>query len=354
VLIDDLQWCDAESCSLLNFLVRRLSDAHVLWLATFTVGEIERDAPPARLARALRAGRAASCVTLTPLSEDEVCRLIRELGRVDAPTDGRRLAARIHEVTAGNPFYVIELLKTLFAQGLLTIDAESGAWIVPQSALATTAMADVAPTVHDTVAERIECLPDMIHAVLISIAASGRGCRSNVLSHVHGISRLHAAMLGDALVERHLATEEEGVYRCAHPTIAHVVRARLSTSRRREVHRALALTLELLVSEGEGLANHVEEIATHADQAGDRPMTYKYALLASEAAIARAAFDEALAWLDLAAGSAGNAPESDVVNQVTARVLAQAGWHEAPAVRAPVSPASRRVLHQDLDLPVRA
>jgi predicted ATPase len=292
-------------------------------------------------------------VTLSPLSEDDVLQLIRELGRVDAPTDGRRLAARIHEVTAGNPFYVVELLKTFFAQGLLTIDSASGAWIVPQSALTSAALNEVAPTVHDTVSERIECLPDTIHAVLISIAASGRGCRTDVLSHLHGISRLHAAMLGDALVERHLATEEEDVYRCAHPTIAHVVRARLSTSRRREVHRALALTLELLSSEGNNAANQAGEIATHAEQAGEQAMTYKYALLASEAAVVRAAFDEALSWLDVASGSAASANESDVVNQITARVLEQAGWPEAPAARTPVA-APRRVLHQDLDLPVRA
>ena len=113
VLIDDLQWCDADSCGLLNFLVRRLADARVLWCATFTLGEVERDAPAARLSRALRSGRTAASVKLLPLSEDDVWNLIRDLGRVDAPTGGRRLAARIHEVTAGNPFYVIELLKTL-------------------------------------------------------------------------------------------------------------------------------------------------------------------------------------------------------------------------------------------------
>ncbi|HMA25114.1 MAG TPA: AAA family ATPase, partial [Gemmatimonadaceae bacterium] len=103
VLIDDLQWCDADSCSLLHFLVRRLAEAPVLWCATFTLGEIERDAPAARLARALRAARGSACIVLSPLSEDDVWRLIRELARVDAPGGARRLAARIHEVTAGNP-----------------------------------------------------------------------------------------------------------------------------------------------------------------------------------------------------------------------------------------------------------
>jgi len=351
VVIDDLQWCDADSCGLLHFLVRRLADAPVLWCATFTLGQVERDAPAARLSRALRAARGACAISLTPLSEDDVWRVIRDLGRVDAPNGGRRLAARIYELTAGNPFYVIELLKTLFAQELLTVDAATGAWIVAPAAVSNAAWPVLAPTVHDTVADRIDCLPDQLHAVLISIASAGRGCRTDVLSHLHGISRLHAAMLGDALVERHLVVEEDGVYRCAHPTMAHVVRARLSTSRRREVHRALAMVLEMLLPSRGQDTSDVGEIASHAEQAGETAMAYRYALLASDAANQRCAYDEALSWLDLAATTAANATESEVVNRTTAHVLKAAGWREAPPVRAPHSGMIRRVEQSDFDLP---
>jgi DNA-binding SARP family transcriptional activator len=352
VMIDDLQWCDADSCGLLHFLVRRLADSRVLWCATFTVGEVERDAPAARLGRALRSMRGAAHVTLDPLSQDDVWQLVRELGRVESPTDGQRLAARIHEVTAGNPFYVIELLKTLFAQDILTVDPETKAWIVSPTA-AENGGHSYAPTVHDAIADRIECLPDELHAVLISIASAGRGCRAELLSHLHGISRLHAAMLGDALVERHLVVEADGAYACAHPTIAAVVRARLTTSRRREVHRAIALTLELLLPAGTQASLEAGEIARHADQAGDRAMAYRYALRAAEAGVARCAFDEALSWLDLAAASAMTAEESDVVDRTTARVLDLAGWREAPAARGRSSLATRRVEAADLDLPLR-
>jgi len=351
VMIDDLQWCDADSCGLLHFLVRRLADARVLWCATFTVGEVERDAPAARLGRALRAMRGAAHVTLAPLSPEDVWQLVRELSRVDSPTAGHRLAARIHEVTAGNPFYVIELLKTLFAQDILTVDPETKAWIVSPTA-AENGGYSYAPTVHDAIADRIECLPDELHAVLISLACAGRGCRAELLSHLHGISRLHAAMLGDALVERHLAVEEDGAYACAHPTIAAVVRARLTTSRRREVHRALALSIELLRPAGTRAGVEAGEIARHADQAGDRAMAYRYALLAAEASVARCAFDEALSWLDLAAASAATDDESVVVDRTTARVLDLAGWREAPPVRGRVSMATRRVEAADLDLPL--
>jgi predicted ATPase len=354
IVVDDLQWCDADSCGLLHFLVRRLAESKVLWCATYTVGEVERDAPAARLSRALRAARDAAFVSLAPLTEEEVWQMVRELGRVDAPNGGRRLAARVHEVTGGNPFYAIELLKTLFAQELLTMDQQTRAWNVSAAAAGGTPTPAYSQTVHDAIADRIECLPDELHAMLITIASSGRGCRTDVLSHVHGISRLRAAMDGDALAERHLVVEEDGTYRCAHPTIAAVVRARLTTSRRREVHRALAYALEMVLPTGAKVAGtQAAEIASQADHAGDRPMAYRYALLASEGASARCAYDEALSWLDLACSSSGNAEEADDVGRRTARILELAGWHEAPAVRTRTTLTMRPVQQDDLDLPLR-
>ena len=352
VLVDDLQWCDAQSCNLLHYLVRRLEHAPILWCTTFTPGGIERDAPAARLTRAFRAHPNARSLVLAPLNEDEVWRMIRELGRIEGPTGARRLAARIHEVTAGNPFYVIELLKTLFARELLAVDPASSGWIVRALPLSNAAPPALATTVHEAIAERIECLRDELYALLITIAVSGRGCNTGALSHVHGISRLRAAVLGDALVERQLVTESEGVYACAHPIIAHVVRNGLSTSRRREVHRALALALEL-VSPSEADHSTDGEIARHAEQAGEREIAYRHALRASESGASRSQFEEALSWLDLAAGMATGADESETVNRATARVLAQAGWHEPPPIRPIDSLHLPPMQPEDLDIPSR-
>ncbi len=350
VFIDDLQWCDSDSCSLLHFLVRRLESAAVFWCVTLTAGVTERDAPAARLARAFRGARGSTSLSLRPLTEEEVWRLIRELSKVGEPEGGRRLASRVFEVTAGNPFYVIELLKTLFAQDVLSVEEGTGAWIV-RDAATSHVPAELAPTIHETIMERIECLSEPLHDLLVSIAVSGRGCPTDVLSHLHGISRLHSAALGDALVERHLVVEQDGRYQCAHPTIANVVRSGLTASRRREVHRALALTLELLLPGRGPNGAEAGEIARHADEAGDRPMSYRYALLAADDCVNRFAHEEALSWLDLASATADSINEAEVVNRLTAQVLDKAGWHEPPPVRAPAILPIGRVVRDDLDLP---
>src|SRR5262249_22207827 len=82
ILVDDLQWCDPDSCTMIHYLARRLERAPVLWCVTVTLGGIDRDAPAARLVRALRGNPTATRVQLAPLSADEVWLLVRELGRI--------------------------------------------------------------------------------------------------------------------------------------------------------------------------------------------------------------------------------------------------------------------------------
>jgi hypothetical protein len=92
------------------------------------------------------------------------------------------------------------------------------------------------------------------------------------------------------------------------------------------------------------------DVARHADRGGEPAVAYRHALLASEAAAARYAFEEALSWLDLAAGASASREESEAVDRRTAEVLHLAGWTEPPRpVMRPGTPA-RGFDQSDLDL----
>jgi DNA-binding SARP family transcriptional activator len=353
ISVDDLQWCDEDSCKLIQFLARRLDQAPILWLGAITLGELERDAPAARLCRTLRAKAGAETIPLSGLGEEEVWRLVREMGHVSTPTGGRRFARRIHRITGGNPFYIFELLKTMFVQGLLAADDESGEWTAAPAALEAGKEFPLSRTVHDVIAERVDRLPEELGEILITVAvAGGAGCRPDVLSHVHGISRLHAAAVCDALAERRLLVEGGGAYRCLHPVIAHVVRDGLTPTRRREVHRALAASLEVSTPAAD-LRSVAGEVARHAEQGGDRGLAHRSALLASEGALQRFAFAEALSWLDLASAVAGDRAETEEVDRRTAALMETAGWSEAPAAHGVRPPVTREIVGEDLDLPLR-
>jgi DNA-binding SARP family transcriptional activator len=320
VAIDDFHWCDPESVAMLHYLVRRMDRASLLWYVALALGHEEHDAPALRVARALRTMPGAVRAELAPLAVEDVLEIIRDLGRVRADAVAHRLARRVHEITQGNPFYVVELLKTWLAEGCVTIDAATGEWLLSDREDADFQACAVPPSVHEAIAQRIGRLTREQQALLTTIAAHDHGCGADVLSHVHGQSRLRVAMVCDVLRQRCLVGEAEGRYVCAHPLIASVVLASVGAARRREVHRAIALaTVE--VARINRMPPDASEVAYHADRGEEAGLAYTHAMRAMEAARAVGANTEALHWLDVAARWAHTPEDLAMVDHATAQML---------------------------------
>jgi DNA-binding SARP family transcriptional activator len=353
IMLDDLHWCDASSCTLLHVLLQRLSDAPVLWCVSLTPGAAERDAPAARLTRAFRAAPECARLRLESLSRDDVWQLIRVLGRVQHPDGAVRLATRVYDVTSGNPLYVMELLKTLFTRGWLAVNPDTLEWITTDRGASELDTSELFPNVRESLGERIAALPDEQHALLLTVAVTGSGCHTSLLSYVHNISRLRAAHVCDALVERGLLAEADGRYRCAHTIIASVAVESMSASRCREVHRMIALALTDAAS-SVGMLADPGTIARHAAAGGERRLAHHNALLAHSACVARSALDDALMWLNLAKSCADTESEAVAVDQAIAVLRKSAAWSTPPAVGTAQIPATSPLRRRDVDLQPRA
>lgn len=300
LLVDDLHWCDAESCALLRFLVERLAAAPFLLVGTVTAGELARESPAARLRSSLAGHGRARRLALEPFTFTEVWELVRQLGNIRAPAGGERFARRLHEITGGNPFHVIELLKTLFSQGVIGVTPVSREWVVESRPEGDAAPLELPRSVREAIGHRVDRLPYELRDVLVTVAMARRPVTLDTLTQVHGMSRLRAAALGDALIERHLLRAEGGAYAVAHPTLGAVVRAGLSPVRTVELHRALALALAAAVRDG-AQPDAAAEVAWHAARAGEVELARQHALLAASAARERLALDDARDWMAVAA-----------------------------------------------------
>ncbi|HEX6644115.1 MAG TPA: AAA family ATPase [Gemmatimonadales bacterium] len=346
LFLDDLQWCDGESCALVNFLLRRLDGSPIIFLATITAGELVRDLPARQLVADLSSQAHCRAIAVAPLTEDEVWRLVRQMGNIRTPTGGRRFARRLYEVSDGNPFQVIEITKMLFAEGLLAVTPVSREWVIPAEADATSfGRVEIPRSVRDALSARVSRLPYELRDLLASIATAGRPVRTEVLSRLHGFSRLRVAALADALVERHLVDEDDGCYRPAHPIIGDYLRSALTTARRAELHRALSLALEE-TTRPERIKEVAGEIAWHAERGQDDERAFRFALVASENAKERLGFEEALAWLNMARRAMPN--EGAAVDERVAALAVQAGWSEIPVLAADADGTS--LSDSDIDL----
>jgi len=328
VCLDDVQWCDAESCAMLLYLTQRLEGVPVAFLTGSATGGRRRNLPADHLLRQLSARGHATFIELGPLTEDEVWTAIRQMGNIHTPAGARRFAHRIHEVSGGNPFYMIELLKTLFSQQLLSVAPMTGEWIVPADlALTSHTPLPMPRSLRDAIGERVSLLDEESHLLLSTLAVAARPVSPDVLAHVHGMSRLHIATVADDLSERLLAVEEQGAYRVIHPVVGNVVRSALTAALRSELHRALSLAIEV-VTPADQIGDAAGEIAWHAERAGDVTRAYTFALLAAESAAARTAFHEAVSWLGSAARAAPE--EAEPLAERAAALAKRAGWTTVP------------------------
>ena len=158
VVVDDVQWLDRPTAAALEFAIRRLRDEPVgLVLALRSDGSgqvalgLDRALSPERMQR----------ITLGPLSLGALQAMFRaRLGR----SWPRPLLRRIHENSAGNPFFALEIARALERD-----------WVSPGSAL------PVPRDLEELLRARIDVLPASARSALlvasVSSAAHAGPCR---------------------------------------------------------------------------------------------------------------------------------------------------------------------------------
>lgn len=129
LFLDDLHWADPASLSLLAVLLTDPDTSHLLLICAFR----EDNGDPFQgmqelLARLKQEGFTASGeLPLGPLAASDVKNLLAEtFGAPEGETAD--LANLVHARTGGNPFYIVEFLKTLVQERLIFFDTANGRW----------------------------------------------------------------------------------------------------------------------------------------------------------------------------------------------------------------------------------
>jgi DNA-binding CsgD family transcriptional regulator len=239
--IEDVHWADRATLDLLKYLGRRLDKGRLLLVITYRDDEIDPEHPLISLLGDL--GSKLRRVCLAPLSREAVAQLAGERG------------GELHELTAGNPFYVTEVL------------AGNGE--------------RVPATVRDAVLARAAGLSAEVRT-LIELA-----------SVIPGRAELR---LLDAPVETIEAAARSGIVRAEdgflifrHELARRAIEDSLSDARRMPMHRRV---LDRLTGAGE---RSLARLAHHAAGARDTATILRYAPLAAAEAAKAGAHHEAAA-----------------------------------------------------------
>jgi DNA-binding CsgD family transcriptional regulator/tetratricopeptide (TPR) repeat protein len=317
--IDDLHWCDSASLEFLLYVLHRLEELPIAVVMTRRpgVGEevIDRISahPRVRIER------------LAPLGPEAVGELVaRSLGsRAD-----EGVIEACHEVTAGNPFYVRELLLALAE------DPSLGGQVLARQARG------LAPdAVTRAVRVRVGRLGPQAAALARAVAILGDDAPLRRAAALADLEINQASAAADALgaVEVLLAREP---LRFVHPLVRHAVEDDVPASERAGQHLAAARLLE-----AEGAS--AEQVAAHLlmGRAVGDPWAVERLRAAARAASARAAWQSAARYLERALEEPPGAAEREVVLAELGTAEAAVGSPKAAehlAQAAAASPDARR------------
>src|SRR6185295_9173454 len=172
-------------------------------------------------------------VRLGGLDEPSVGALMEARAGHDLDDDGWALARIVHGETAGNPFYVREVLRHLAEKG--DIVRRDGRWVAGQPL----AELDVPDSVRDVVERRLTRLPDRTSEMLALAAVLGERFALAVLAEASGDSEGSVIeTLRPAVGARLVHETDAGRYQFTHALVRSALEDALGPTRAVQLHRA--------------------------------------------------------------------------------------------------------------------
>jgi DNA-binding CsgD family transcriptional regulator/TolA-binding protein len=271
--IDDLQWLDSSSVRVLEFVARRLQRPIGL---LGTVRTVSTETPSAAWFQSSRP-EGLRRITLHPLTIGALHTVVSQRIGHSYP---RPTMLRIHQTSGGNPFYAIELARSIDERGSADKD------VLPRS-------------LTELVDQRIDSVAAGAEVALLASSCLADPTIELVSSATDTQSRQLEALLEPA--ERQGIVSLDGNHiRFAHPILAKGVYQRASPADRRAMHRRLAE----LIDEPESHARQLALAATTGD-----PATLQALDTAADIARHRGAPEAAVELINLALALGGDTPE---------------------------------------------
>ncbi|MBN1220729.1 MAG: AAA family ATPase [Anaerolineae bacterium] len=324
LVLDDLQWADAGSTSLLFHLGRRIESSRILIVGAYRPAEVTLGHP----APGSRPGERHPLEPVVNEFKRRFGSILVNLGQaegrlfVDALLDaepnrlGHAFRETLYRQTGGHPLFTVELLQGMRERGGLVQD-ETGQWIEGPALEWETLPARV----EAVIAERIGRLPEQLRDVLTVASVEGETFTAEVIArvlasgeqeiihhlsskldrqhhlvHAQGIRRLDSALNGTKGGQR------LSLYRFRHILFQRYLYNNVDQIERAHLHQNVGTALEALYREATEefaaiapVATVAGQLARHFQEAGITEKAVSYFRRGGERAARLSAHQEAIA-----------------------------------------------------------
>ncbi len=295
LILDDLQWADQQTLSLLRHVLAASGPMRVMIVAVYRESDLSRDHPLTALLADLHRDHGGDRIKLTGLESADVLALIEALAGHELDQKGRELAGEITRETAGNPFFAGELIRHLIESGAI-VHEQGEHWRV----VGDVAELGLPQSVREVTGRRVDRLGPNARLALSVAAVIGRDFDLSLLTRAVDLPETQLLDLLDDAVAASLlqeSSEQAGRFTFTHALVEHTLCADLGRTRRALLHRQIAQALEEQCGDQPG--ERLGELAGHwaaAVGGSDAAKAAHYAGRAGEWALQQLAPDEAARW----------------------------------------------------------
>lgn len=297
LVLEDLQWSDHATASMLGWLGSRPHSPRLLVMGTYRPAELQaRSHPLAAVVAELRAHQRCRELILPPLDETAVAEVAHE--HLGATADAVVVEA-LRRRTDGNPLFLHNVLRSWIEQGLLRSDGGAVAPAVGLETLDEHVPADL----RALIVQRWQRLSDRQRTVLEAGSVAGRSFPAAAVAAAVAVdadaceeSLASLARTSQFIEERDTtswpAHPPTGQFAFTHDLYRSVIHDQIPAGRRARLHGSVGRWLEDALGPRADL--HAAELAVHFVEAHEPAPALRHLRTAAEQALRRNAYAEAV------------------------------------------------------------
>lgn len=209
LFLDDLQWADAASMNCIKELILDKRMSHLLVIGAYR----SQDVTPAHslsmiLNETQKENGVVNTIQLGPLKVPDLCLLVADSMRCSREK-AMPLAELLNAKTEGNPFYVNQLFRKLYEDGLIFFNAEESNWECNVEKIRSLRQSG---NVVDLITDKILRFPIDTRSILFLAAAIGPYFTLYILSKISGLSHREVLQRLRPAVKNEFIREESHYY----------------------------------------------------------------------------------------------------------------------------------------------
>ncbi len=267
MFIDDVQWVSPETTQILLYLIEQLPQIKLIMVKR--IEETSEDLK--KFIDVLENLSQKKHIEIPPLNKDDTGRLLKLILGEHLPPG---LTDYIIRHSGGNPFFIEEIIRSLFEEGYLEVI--EGEWVFR--------MPDTPPvskSINDVVFRKLRNLPKAATRILEIMALWDAPVDVHTLSILSGIDEGEILFNMDKMEYLKLISQENNLYYLSAGAIRNIIVKEMTVAKKTAIHRKIASTLEHLFTNN---TEYIEKIGYHYYEGRDYKKALHYLKIAYERA----------------------------------------------------------------------